>query len=641
MNYDPDSVKSIFYQRSKVVQEEFALIELMIEREGVLKRLIEAIKDVNDLRKELDDAQILKTFRLFNMMREVTIRFIKTVENWQGSFTRFIRPELYSIDYMASKFLRDIDFINSSKVKKLFNFQFYRGNVLLLPYQSGVTKNIDPLRVHPELGEEIRKFSHPDEEVVVACYQVLINCLPEDIYLKKLVSLEKWLIDPWTPNVFVYSKTDQPLFTPELIATLLGGSTATAEPIVEDSVKGGRPRSAKKGIDQSKSNQFSSDKKLPASKDKAVSKLKGTNATSSSKKNKVSSGNNLPDINGKIKSNLETESGKISLADSIGQDVKTETNSTSSSTVGSYSYKRREKEKPPSEPPLTVEEKRELRKLENYLKDVTSLLKPKAPNTSPTKERLASSDPGGKSDEEIFRSKRIFFSHIPKESPLDELELKKKGDKPSSNALALSSKKSKDVDENEENLQNAKKSNKKKKSPSVESPEEQGNDHANEDDENEEDGDEDEDDEDDEESNITESQNGTVDDSTIASDQTHSITADKVAEPINSKIPNKGLGIAETSNKVNIENPSVPKNQKSTLPPLVPPKPSDVTNVDIGSLMNIKPGDEESTSTYSRKKKKRQHLGVTTAAMRAMFMQQKELERQAEARKAKPLRLIL
>ena len=601
MNYDPDSVKSIFYQRSKVVQEEFALIELMIEREGVMKRLNDAIKDVNDLRKYLNDEQILKTVRLFNMLREVTIRFIKTVENWQGSFTKFVRPELYSIDYLISKFLRDIDFINASKLKKIFNFQFYRGNILLLPYPSGITsKNIDPLRVNPELGLEIKKFANPDEDQLVSCYQVLINSLPEEIYSKRLVSLEKWLIEPWVPNIFIYSKVDKPLFTPELISSLIGGSVALSNS--EDAAAPAKliksqPRNSVKSLIHAPNHKRVSAKSKP--QPQMVKKVPSSIVE-----------NNLPDINSKGFSQVDTQSDK----DSRAKDIKADNISGSSSTIGSYSYKKLEQHLP-----LTLEERRELRQLENYVKEMASLFSSKV-IVSPSK------------NIDKFCGKKVFFAHGSKEIS-DDIEVK-----PSNNALSLSSKKEVIINHDSEKKTNNMDVGKRKSTENHIRETDDGNISLNENEVDKDDNGSGEDDGDASSScseSLQESNDiQSVDDSTIASEQTSSLQ-----EGIHGTTKeNESKVTVGKSLLVSADNNTKP--EKSSLPPLVPPIPSKSTDVDIASLMNIQPGDEQSSSTYSRKKKKRKHLGVTTAAMRALFLQQQEFEKLQEASKVKPLRLM-
>ncbi len=601
MNYDPDSVKSIFYQRSKVVQEEFALIELMIEREGVMKRLNDAIKDVNDLRKYLNDEQILKTVRLFNMLREVTIRFIKTVENWQGSFTKFVRPELYSIDYLISKFLRDIDFINASKLKKIFNFQFYRGNILLLPYPSGITsKNIDPLRVNPELGLEIKKFANPDEDQLVSCYQVLINSLPEEIYSKRLVSLEKWLIEPWVPNIFIYSKVDKPLFTPELISSLIGGSVALSNS--EDAAAPAKliksqPRNSVKSLIHAPNHKRVSAKSKP--QPQMVKKVPSSIVE-----------NNLPDINSKGFSQVDTQSDK----DSRAKDIKADNISGSSSTIGSYSYKKLEQHLP-----LTLEERRELRQLENYVKEMASLFSSKV-IVSPSK------------NIDKFCGKKVFFAHGSKEIS-DDIEVK-----PSNNALSLSSKKEVIINHDSEKKTNNMDVGKRKSTENHIRETDDGNISLNENEVDKDDNGSGEDDGDASSScseSLQESNDiQSVDDSTIASEQTSSLQ-----EGIHGTTKeNESKVTVGKSLLVSADNNTKP--EKSSLPSLVPPIPSKSTDVDIASLMNIQPGDEQSSSTYSRKKKKRKHLGVTTAAMRALFLQQQEFEKLQEASKVKPLRLM-
>lgn len=192
---------AVYFQRSKAVHEEFKLIEAATEREVVIGKLVKIIREVKERRKELVDEVILETFRLINEAREVTIKLIKAIQSWQDSFTRPIRPTIYNCDYIVDKMIKHIDFVNGSNIRKLFNFQFLRGNPLLLPYP-GLSSS-DPIKVHAALGKEIRAFAYPDEESVTECYQFFINCLPEDIYQDHLVSMQKWLIDPWIPRIWV------------------------------------------------------------------------------------------------------------------------------------------------------------------------------------------------------------------------------------------------------------------------------------------------------------------------------------------------------------------------------------------------------------------------------------------------------
>ncbi len=59
------------------------------------------------------------------------------------------------------------------------------------------------MKVSSALGEQIHLFSCPSEEEITFCYQFLINCLPDDIYQKRVVSLNEWLINAWIPRVWI------------------------------------------------------------------------------------------------------------------------------------------------------------------------------------------------------------------------------------------------------------------------------------------------------------------------------------------------------------------------------------------------------------------------------------------------------
>lgn len=201
---------AIYYQRSKSVQEEFKLIELVTERELVVEQLEAIIKEVKEQRRELEDDTILETFQIMNHLRDVSMSLLKAIGAWQVSFTKAVRPTLLQCDYMVEKMVKHMDFINSSKIRKIFNFQFFRGNALLLPYPN--LKAETPIKVGLELGKEIKKFSSPPEADVIACYQVLINSLPDDIYDDRLVALDKWLVSPWVPRIWI-SSSNKKFFT--------------------------------------------------------------------------------------------------------------------------------------------------------------------------------------------------------------------------------------------------------------------------------------------------------------------------------------------------------------------------------------------------------------------------------------------
>lgn len=193
---------AVYYQRTKVFQEEFKLIGVVTEREEIVQQLQTILRDVKEGRKDCDDDTILQTFQLFNKVRFSTIKAIKAISIWQDSFTRNIRPIIFQNDYIQEKLIKQINFINATKLKKIFNFQFFRGNLLLLPFPN-LNKNDTPIKVSPALGKEIREFAYPLEQDIIASYNILYNCLPEEYFHEKLISLEKWLLEPWVPRIWI------------------------------------------------------------------------------------------------------------------------------------------------------------------------------------------------------------------------------------------------------------------------------------------------------------------------------------------------------------------------------------------------------------------------------------------------------
>ena len=192
---------AIFYQKSEVVQEEYKLIELVTLRETEINYLQKTlIGEVNEGRCKLDDNVILKTFESFNKVRRYTIDLLKGISKWQESFVRPIRPKLLDCDYIIDRLCYHINFINTSNIRKIFNFRFMKGNVLLLPYPS--SSKIEPIFVNNELLLQIKEFIQPNEDDIIICYQILVNCLPDDIYKNDVASLKDWLINCWIPRIW-------------------------------------------------------------------------------------------------------------------------------------------------------------------------------------------------------------------------------------------------------------------------------------------------------------------------------------------------------------------------------------------------------------------------------------------------------
>jgi hypothetical protein len=122
-------------------------------------------------------------------VRKATIDLIDAIALWQETFTKPLRPRLLECDYIIDRMITHIDFVNATALRKMFNFQIFRGNILLLPFPN-LFANI-PVKVPLATAIQIEQFASPPENVIVRCYQFLINCLPEAVYKKQLVSLEK------------------------------------------------------------------------------------------------------------------------------------------------------------------------------------------------------------------------------------------------------------------------------------------------------------------------------------------------------------------------------------------------------------------------------------------------------------------
>mmetsp|Transcript_11300 Transcript_11300/g.15541 ORF Transcript_11300/g.15541 Transcript_11300/m.15541 type:complete len:631 (+) Transcript_11300:55-1947(+) len=211
------SSAAIFFQKSKSKQDEFRLIELVTAREKLVKSLEVVIRDVKEGRKAKDDTTIiLQTLKLMTDVRNATIKLLLAISKWQEAFTKPIRPQLMDCDYIIEKVIKHIDFVNSSPIRKIFNFQILRGNALLLPYPKsdlshtiktgGTITAIENPSIgvsSQEIADAMRGFTTINEENIIRCYQFLINCIPDDIYENKLASLERWLIHPWIPDITV------------------------------------------------------------------------------------------------------------------------------------------------------------------------------------------------------------------------------------------------------------------------------------------------------------------------------------------------------------------------------------------------------------------------------------------------------
>jgi len=192
--------KCIFYQKSKALQNEFALIQLVTLREEIKNKLEKVVKDVKLLSRPCDFACMLETFRLINQMRDATFNLVDGVDVWQQGFTRNIRPQLMNIDYLIVM-ITSSEFFSASVLRKMFNFQLGTlGNFLLLPLPN--PRMHEPVKVPPVLAAEIELFANPIEHRLVRCYQILLNCMSTNEF-RRILPIEQWISTPWKPRLAI------------------------------------------------------------------------------------------------------------------------------------------------------------------------------------------------------------------------------------------------------------------------------------------------------------------------------------------------------------------------------------------------------------------------------------------------------
>lgn len=231
-----DHQPAIFFQKSRSIQQEFLLVERTIARELYNGKLQAIIAEVKNKTRVSDDNCILETFTLFNQLRDTTCDLIECVGKWQQGFTTNIRPELCECDYLV-EMISKIDYVISTVYRREFNFQFPRGNVFLLTNPN--PRTLLPNPVSSVTAKQIIKFSQPDEERIVNCYQVLLECLSPNDY-KRLYPLAKWINSRWIPKLLL---TDVP--SPSIPKPVVKNTNQLSSSDVNSSREGSRPNSAK------------------------------------------------------------------------------------------------------------------------------------------------------------------------------------------------------------------------------------------------------------------------------------------------------------------------------------------------------------------------------------------------------------
>ena len=197
----PKEERNLFFQKSKSTQEEFALLNFTVKREIAIEKLAKNIHDVNNKLRENSNEVILESFTLFNNVRVATFELIEAVNNWQQAFTKAFRPQLKESDYLI-KMVGKIEFVSSTCLRRLYNFQFKEGNIFLLPIFN--PRKVEPHEVDLHLGKQCIDFAFPSEERLIKCYKILLNCLPPAAF-HRIIPIEEWLSKRWRPPIIILS----------------------------------------------------------------------------------------------------------------------------------------------------------------------------------------------------------------------------------------------------------------------------------------------------------------------------------------------------------------------------------------------------------------------------------------------------
>ena len=142
------------------------MINKCVEREKIMSELKALIVKMDlDLSDEPSEDQIFKSFKSFILLRNSTVSLLKSIQEWQQTFTKLKRPQLMEKDYLVGM-MSDCDYFSNSKTRKYFNFVLGRGNILLLPRLSaaGNAKGIPPRVVSKKLADLIYKFVNADSD---------------------------------------------------------------------------------------------------------------------------------------------------------------------------------------------------------------------------------------------------------------------------------------------------------------------------------------------------------------------------------------------------------------------------------------------------------------------------------------------
>jgi hypothetical protein len=216
---------AIFFQKSKALQNEFMLINVVTVREAVRGKLEKLIRDIKMNSRVCDEACQTELFNLVTSVREATYDLLDSVAIWQQGFTKNIRPQLLNIDYLCDM-VSSLEFVSATHLRRTYSFQLGMGNFMLLPLPT-VGKSKPPTPLSRELCEALHNFGHPCEHKLVKAYTILLNCMSQSEF-KKIFCIDHWMHNRWKPNIVIrdyYTILDKK----EIMAKLMRGEAISDE----------------------------------------------------------------------------------------------------------------------------------------------------------------------------------------------------------------------------------------------------------------------------------------------------------------------------------------------------------------------------------------------------------------------------
>lgn len=190
---------AVYFQETSCHSLEYKLVEQTTIREALLEKLHDLEHAVQQKRRVMNEECIIDMFSIIVAIRDSTFELLEQVVSWQKMYVHTRRPKLLNTDYLIT-LVKSTEFINSSPLKKMFNFRVGRGNVFIMPMSTGKTR--PPVVITPAILTVLQAFTSPPIERLHSCYVILRNTLPAKSF-NRIVALEKCLDVKtiWKPNV--------------------------------------------------------------------------------------------------------------------------------------------------------------------------------------------------------------------------------------------------------------------------------------------------------------------------------------------------------------------------------------------------------------------------------------------------------